>query len=103
MTTRAVTVTTPPRLTSSLEDPVALLVDDLLALGDRELHRVVDARMGLGAHEAVLLGTVGEILLDHAAGLVLAVGRIGRRCDPKAVVFDRRLGGHGRSATAPAA
>jgi hypothetical protein len=47
----------------SPERPVPLLVDDLLALGDREGGGVILRRVGLGTDEAVLLGNVGLVLL----------------------------------------
>src|SRR4051794_3675600 len=66
-----------------------LLVDDLLALGNRERRRLVAARMGLGADEAVLLrGPFGGVLLDDAAGLVAAGRGIRGGADAVALVLD---------------
>src|SRR5436309_3542863 len=72
------------------EHAVALQVDDLLGLGDGEVHRSLAARMGVGAHEAMLLHALGCVLVDDAGGLVLAIGAIGRRADAIALVFDGR-------------
>src|SRR3954471_16420587 len=74
---------------AAAEHALALLVDDLLALGDGEGRGLVAARMGLGAHEAVLLcGPVGRLLLDDAAGLVAAGRGIGGGADAVALVLD---------------
>jgi hypothetical protein len=51
----------------SSEDAVALLVDDLLGLGDGEGNGIVPARIGVGADEPVLPDTPGRVLLDDAA------------------------------------
>src|SRR5262249_4544962 len=85
---------------ASTEHPVALLVDDLLALGDGKGGGVVLARGGRGADEAVLFDAVGRVLLDHARGLILAAVEIRRRADAVALVFDRRHRLVGRAAAA---
>src|SRR4051794_2189745 len=72
------------------EHAVALQVNDLLGFGDGEVHRSFATRMGVGAHEAMLLHAFGRVLVDDAGGLVLAVGTIGRRADAIALVFDGR-------------
>src|SRR4051812_16136338 len=73
----------------SLEHPLALLVDDLLALGDREGGGLVEARVGLGPDEGMLLHALRKFLLDRARGLVAARRLVGRRPDAEAVVLDR--------------
>src|SRR3954464_165195 len=83
--------------TLSLEHPLALLVDDLLALGDREGGGLVEAGVGLGADEGMLLHALRKFLLDRARGLIAARRLVGRRPDAEAVVLDgleaRRLRG----------
>src|SRR3954464_5399450 len=83
--------------TLSLEHPLALLVDDLLALGDREGGGLVEAGVGLGADEGMLLHALRKFLLDRARGLIAARRFVGRRPDAEAVVLDgleaRRLRG----------
>src|SRR4051812_34838173 len=74
---------------AAAEHALALLVDDLLALGDGESCGLVAARMGLGADEAVLLRRpFGGVLLDDAAGLVAAGRGIGGGADAVALVLD---------------
>ncbi len=81
------------RLNLSVEELVAALVDDLLALGDGEGGGVVLARVLLGADEAVLLHALRKVLLDHAGSLELALGAIGGGADAEALIFDRLAGG----------
>src|SRR5689334_1155614 len=78
---------------SSAEEALALLVDDLLGLGDGKGHRLVLAGMRFGTHEAVLLRPGLEILLDDTGGLKAAPCRIRLRTDAKALVFDGLGGG----------
>src|SRR5215207_976398 len=78
---------------SRSEYPVALLVDDLLCLRDREGGCIVPAGMGLGADESMLLHAVGEVLLDGSRGLELPVRPIGSRPDAIALVFHGVHGG----------
>src|SRR5437763_16459477 len=78
-----------PVLTRAKE-PVALLVDQLLGLGDRELDRLIAARMRLGAAEPLLFEFAADLLLDAAGGLVGAPARIRRRAAAVALVLDRR-------------
>ena len=88
---RAVAVQTEAALAlARTEHPLAGLVDDLPALGEREGDRLVAARMGLGAHELMLLHAVGGILLDHSGGLVLLARAVGRRADAIALNSPRR-------------
>ena len=61
-------------LLALFENPVALQVDDLPRLAQREIHRVVVGRVGVGADEAVLLAHAADLARDAAGGLVL------RRC-----------------------
>src|SRR5690349_23186386 len=80
------------RLPRSGEHAVALHVDDLLCLGDRELHRLVPAVMGISPDELVLLHAIGCLLLDHAGGLIEAIGRVRGGTNAVALVLDRRSG-----------
>jgi hypothetical protein len=77
-------------LSSVLEHPVALQVDDLFGFRDRERDRVLLAVMGVGADEAVLLHAGRRILFDDAGGLVDAARFIRSRPNAIAFVFDRR-------------
>src|SRR5690606_13075914 len=92
------------RAISILEDALTLLVDDLPALGEREILRVAAARVRLGAHEAIFLRLAADVLLDDAGRLELAAGRIGRGADAEALVFHglarRRVLGRGLPAAA---
>src|SRR5690606_7575400 len=92
------------RAISILEDALTLLVDDLPALGEREILRVAAARVRLGAHEAIFLRLAADVLLDDAGRLELAAGRVGRGADAEALVFHglarRRVLGRGLTATA---
>ena len=71
------------------ENPVALQVDDLPRLVEREVHRVVVGRIGVGADEAVLLAHAVDVARDAAGGLVLAVVLVRRGADDVALVLDR--------------
>src|SRR5258707_3846870 len=73
----------------STKHPLALLVDDLAALGEREFHRVVERGKTVGADELVLLALAADLLLDRARGLILALALVGRGVNHEAVVFDR--------------
>src|SRR5919106_4332287 len=75
------------------EDAIALLVNDLLRLGDREADRVILARVRIDADKAVLFHAVGEFLGDHARGVPARRLALRRRRDPIALVFDRARGG----------
>src|SRR3712207_2011870 len=75
-------------LYDSAEDPVALLVDDLLALVDRKGSRIVLAGMRLGAHEPVLPHAGFRILLDDPRRLVSTLGRVRRWTNAEALVLD---------------
>jgi translation initiation factor IF-3 len=90
------------RASPSIEDAVALLIDDLLGFGDREGDRIIGADVGIGPDELVLLQALGRLFLDASGGLVLTVVEIRRGQDPVAIVFDRfggdDTGGCGRSA-----
>src|SRR5690606_36643463 len=77
-----------PGAMASGEDALALLVDDLLALAQRHVDRVVEAGEAVGADEAVLLQHAVDLLRDDAAGLVLPVVLVGRRGDREALVLD---------------
>src|SRR5690606_41822073 len=70
------------------EDAIALLVNNLLRLDDREADRVVLARVRVDADEAVLLDAVGEFLGDHARGVPARSLALRRRRDPVAVILD---------------
>src|SRR5688572_16796144 len=50
----------------SAENPLALLVDDLLALAERYVDRILQARETVGADEAVLLQYAVDFLRDDA-------------------------------------
>src|SRR5918994_3293758 len=74
---------------AAAEQAVALLIDDLLRLGDREGDRIVLAAVGVDPDEAMLLYAIVEGLDDQARrvparGLALRRGR-----DPIALVLDR--------------
>src|SRR5207248_840362 len=56
------------------ENAIALEIDDLLGLRDREGNRILAPGIGIGANEPVLLQPLGRLLLDHSGSLVLAVG-----------------------------
>src|SRR5690349_18986205 len=73
------------------KDAVALQVDDLLGLGDREGDRVVPTLMRIGPDEAMLFHAFGGVLLDDPGGLVAAVVSVRRRTNAVTLVFDRRL------------
>src|SRR5262249_57253108 len=78
------------------EDTVALQVDDLLGLGDREGNRIVLALMGIGPNEAVRFHAFRGVLFDDPGGLVEAVRSVRRGPDAVALVFNgrrRRRGG----------
>ena len=84
------------------ENPLALLVDDLLAFAERNLDRVVEPRETVGTDEAVLLEDAVDLLRDDAAGLVLTVILVGRCGDRETLVLDllgRRAFGVLRAAT----
>src|SRR5262245_17145197 len=51
------------------EQPVTLLVDDLLRLDDAEGHGIVLAAVGVDPDEAVLLDAARKLLADHARGV----------------------------------
>src|SRR5580658_5676590 len=70
------------------EQAFGLRIDDLLRLGDGELDRILERRMRVGPHEAVLLQTVGSVLLDDAGGLVLPVRPVGGGPYAVALIFD---------------
>ena len=53
------------------ENPLALLVDDLLAFPERNFHRVVEPCKTVGTDKAVLLEDTVDLLRDDAAGLEL--------------------------------
>src|SRR6266542_2595974 len=76
---------------ASAENPVALFVDNLLGFGDREGDRLLAARMGFGADEAVFLHLAAELLLDGPGGLIGAPVGEGRRANAIALEFDRVL------------
>src|SRR5690606_34753555 len=80
-----------------VENALALLVDDLLALADRHVDGVVERGEAVSADDTVLLHHPADLLRDHAAGLVLAVILVGRGGDREALVLDlfgrRALGG----------
>src|SRR5689334_19344031 len=80
------------------EDAVALQVDDLLGLGDREGDRVVAALMGVGPDEAMLFHAFRCVLLDDPGGLEGAIVSVRRRTNAIALVFDRRRRGRSRLA-----
>src|SRR6516164_5635492 len=85
-----------PRIASATvglrEDTVALQVDDLLRLRDREGNRVFPALMGIGPNEAVLFHAFRGVLLDDPGGLVEAVVPVRSRPDAVALVFNRWRG-----------
>src|SRR5262249_22217326 len=81
-----------PRL---FEDLVALQVDDLARLVDRERHRVVVGGISVGADEAVLLARAADLALDRARGLIMAVVFVWRGANDEAFVLDR-IGGFRR-------
>src|SRR5262249_47471493 len=81
-------------VTLRLEHPVALQVDDLLGLRDREADRILLARMRIGTDEAVLLHAVGTILLDGPRGLVESARFEGGRANTIALVFNGGRGHH---------
>ena len=76
----------------SAENALALLVDDLLALAERHVDRIVERGEAVGADEAMLLQNAVDLLRDDAAGLVLAVILVGRGGDRETLVLDL-LGG----------
>src|SRR3712207_4486295 len=83
------------------EEPVALLVDDLLGLQDGELDRVVQALVLLGTHETMFPHARVGVLLDHARGLDLTALAERRRPDAVALVLDRIDGRLGRPRSLP--
>src|SRR5690606_5729120 len=83
------------------EDAIALLVNNLLRLDDREADRVVLARVRVDADEAVLLDAVGEFLGDHARGVPARPLALRRRRDAIAVILDGARGD--RAVAVPAA
>ena len=87
-----------PRIASATvglrEDTVALQVDDLLGLRDREGNRIFFALMGIGPNEAVRFHAFRGVLFDDSGGLVEAVRSVRRRPDAVALVFN---GWRGRS------
>src|SRR5579883_2554435 len=77
---------TPARLP---EDAVALKVDHLSRLAERESDCVVIRREGVGADEAMLLAHAADLAFDDAGGLEMAFALVGRGADDEALVFDR--------------
>src|SRR5215218_8749745 len=77
----------------SIENALALFVDDLTALGERYLDRIVEPGKAVGADEFVLLDHAADLLRDRAGSLVLPVALIGRGANDEALVLD--LLGHG--------
>ena len=73
----------------SSEHPVALKVDKLPRLAEREGHRIIVGSKRIGADEAVLLANPVDFALDGARRLVLAFALERRRADDEAFVFDR--------------
>src|SRR5262249_1285745 len=85
------------------EDAVALQVDDLLGLRNRESNGIVPALMGIGSVETGFLHALGGILLDDPRGLVDAVRSVRGWTNAVAFVFDgwrRRSVGFARSSPA---
>src|SRR5438445_6389293 len=74
------------------ENPLALLIHQLHALLDRDVDGVVEPGEAVGADEFVFLHHAVDLLGDDAAGLVLAVGLVGRGADQETLVLDL-LGG----------
>src|SRR5262249_16225743 len=74
------------------EDTVALQVDDLLGLRDREGNRVFPALMGIGPNEAVFFHAFRGVLLNDPGGLVEAVVSVRSRPDAVALVLTRWRG-----------
>ena len=72
---------------------VALLVDELLALGDGPQGGFLAGRKAVGANEPVALQLAADLLFDGAGELVLAAGRGRRRLDdePLILLLGRRL------------
>src|SRR5690606_25838593 len=73
----------------SSEHPVSLLVDDLLALAERDGEGVFERGELVGADEAVFLRLAPDLLRDHATALVLAAFLERRGADRKALVVER--------------
>src|SRR5215475_3710852 len=87
----------------SAEDAIALMVDDLLGLGDRKGDGVLPAAVSISPDKAVLLHALGRVLLDASGSLILAIVEIRCRLDPVPLVFDRcGRGGARRRARSPA-
>ena len=85
------------------EDAVALQVDDLLGLRDREGNRIFFALMGIGPNEAVRLHALGGVLFDDPGGLVEAVRSVWRRPDAVTLVSTAGAGGPSDSRPSPPA
>src|SRR6185312_14496537 len=84
------------------EQPVALLVDELPALGDGAGCRFVAARQPVGPHETIGLELGPDLLLDGSGQLMLPAYRHRRRLDQIALVLllGRSLGRSSIRATA---
>src|SRR5690242_20841270 len=75
------------------EQPLPLLIDQPLRFQDRELARVVGARVGVGAHEAVLAPPPVRLAGDQAGGQEAARLPHRERLDAVALVLDRGADG----------
>src|SRR5262245_57384915 len=73
----------------TFENAVALQVDHLARLGDRERGGLVERNVAVGADEAVLLAHAGDLFLDGTGGLILVALLERRGDDGEAFVFDR--------------
>src|SRR4029077_20861618 len=73
---------------SSNEDAIALHINDLFGLRNREVDCVVPVLVRIGPDEAMLFKTVGEVFLDDPGGLILTVYLVWCRPDAIAIVFD---------------
>src|SRR5262245_25663078 len=72
----------------SAEEPIALLVDQLAALGDRRLGGGLAAGEAVGADEGVLLAALAGRARDRSGELILAALQIGLGSDEEALVLD---------------